>query len=107
MKKYTIALVLSVLALVAVNTAFAGGGFEDYTLNADGTVKSVNAEGVVGATGEVTYDENGNVINQGAEASGALKALGSPAGVSVVVVLLLIAGGLVYTSYKKSQPKNF
>ncbi len=106
MKKYTFALVFSVLALVAVNVAFAGGGFDDYTLNADGTVKSTNGAmvGTTTATGEVTYDENGNVISQGAEASGAMKALGSPVGVSVVVVLLLIAGGLIYWSYKKSQP---
>ncbi len=104
MKKYTIAFVFSVLALVAVNTAFAGGGFDDYTLNADGTVKSVNAEGAVGTTGEVTYDENGNVINQGAEASGALKALGTPKGLGILALIVIIVGGLSYWSYKKSQP---
>lgn len=100
-------MIFSFLTLALVTTAYAGGGFEDYTLNPDGIVKSVNGEMSSTTTGGVTYDENGNVINQGAEASGALKALGSPVGVSVVVVLLLVAGGLVYASYKKSQPKNF
>lgn len=107
MKKYTFAIVFAVLALVAVNTALAGGGFEDYTLNPDGTVKTTNntnGEMVGETTGEVTYDENGNVISQGAEASGAIKALGTPKGLGAIALIVLIVGGLSYWSYKKSQP---
>jgi hypothetical protein len=101
MKKYTFALVFAFLALTAVTPVLAGGGFEDYTLNPDGTV---NVTGSNVATSTVTYDENGNIIEQGATAAGALSKLNTPVGIALAVVVLLIVAGLIYWSYKKSKP---
>lgn len=105
MKKYTYAFVLSLFILSSVNIAFAGGGFEDTTLNPDGTVKTtLNNQSGIG--GEVMYDENGNIIPQTAEASAAIKALGTTGGkiTLAIVVLLLLGGG--YWIWKKKQNEN-
>jgi ABC-type Na+ efflux pump permease subunit len=108
MKKYTIAIVLSLFALVAVSNVFAGGGFEDYTLNPDGTVKVTTAgEAMAPGADGVTYDENGNIISQEAAAGSALDALTSPKGIGIALVIILIVIGLIYWSYRKSKPAGY
>ena len=107
MKKYTIVLALSLFAFIGVSNVFAGGGFEDYTLNPDGTIKTtINANGGSTTTPTVGYGDAVDT-SQTASAGSALSALATPSGVGIVILVLIMIGGLIYLSYKNSTPKTY
>lgn len=107
MKKYTIATVFALFAFMLVsNVALAGGGFEPQNLNPDGTLKTtINTNSAV-APVPVSYDDAIN-SDQTASAGSALSTIGSPTGIAVVLLILLIAVGFMYATYRNSTPKGY